>query len=151
MKIDELKPAKGSRTRKHRVGRGHGSGWVRTSGRGEKGQKARSGGAKGGGFEGGQTPWYRRLPKLKGFSNFPFKTEYQEVNLSKLNLFDEGTSVEPALLAERRIIRNAADPVKVLGSGDLTKKLSVKAHAFSKNAEEKIKAKGGTTERIPHD
>lgn len=149
MQIHELKPAKGSTTRRHRVGRGHGSGSVRTSGRGEKGQKARSGGAKGGGFEGGQTPWYRRLPKLKGFKNIPFKKTFQEVGLSQLDSFDEGTQVTPSLLAQRQFIRKADKPVKVLANGELTKKLTVKAHAFSKSAEEKIKNKGGQVEVIP--
>ena len=115
MEIYEFKPEKGSRFRKHRVGRGHGSGSVRTSGRGEKGQKARSGGAKGGGFEGGQTPWYRRLPKLKGFKNSLFKKEYQVVPLFKLNLFENGSKVDPTVLAEHRFISKPDKPVKILG------------------------------------
>lgn len=148
MEIYEIQPAKGSRTRKHRVGRGHGCGSVRTSGRGEKGQKARSGGAKGGGFEGGQTPWYRRLPKLKGFKNFLFKKRFQAVPLFKLNDFEGQTKIDPAFLAEHRLIRKSDEPVKILGNGDIKKPFSVKAHAFSKSAEEKIKKAGGTVEII---
>ena len=148
MDIHELKPAKGSTAKRHRVGRGHGSGWVKTSGKGGKGQTARSGGGKGSHFEGGQTPWYRRLPKLKGFKNFLFKVEYQEVPLYKLNRFDEGVSVDAGLLWENGLIRKQEKPIKVLGNGELTRKLSVKAHAFSKSAEEKIKAKGGTVEVV---
>lgn len=148
MEIHELKPKKDSTTRKHRVGRGHGSGSVKTAGRGTKGQKSRSGHGKGAGFEGGQTPWYRRLPKMKGFKNVLFRKDFQEVSLFRLNQFDEGTEINPKVLAESGLIRKADRPVKVLGNGDLSKKISVKAHAFSKSAEEKIKAKGGTLERL---
>lgn len=148
MKIFELQSHPGSRTRKHRVGRGHGSGSVKTSGRGGKGQTARSGGGKGLAFEGGQTPWYRRLPKLKGFKNFPFRKNFQEVPLYKLNQFENGTDVTPSLLLENRLIRKSSLSVKILGNGELTKSISVKAHAFSRSAEEKIKAKGGTIERL---
>lgn len=149
MEIFEIKPARGSKTRKNRVGRGHGSGWVKSAGRGDKGQKARSGGSKGIGFEGGQTPWYRRLPKLKGFKNALFKKEYQEVPLFKLNQFDEASTIDPLMLAERGLIRKQNKPIKILGNGELTKKLTVKAHAFSKSAEEKIKTIGGQVERLP--
>jgi len=148
MEIHEIKPARGSKTRKHRVGRGHGCGSVRTCGKGEKGQKARSGGVKGGGFEGGQTPWYRRLPKLKGFKNYLFKVKYQVVPLFRLNAFDEGTQIDPNLLAEYRLIQKIDLPIKILGNGELTKKISVKAHAFSKSAEEKIKGKGVQVELL---
>lgn len=149
MEIHELKPAAGSRTRRHRVGRGHGSGSVKTAGRGGKGQTARTGRGKGRVFEGGQTPWYRRLPKMKGFKNFLFKKEFQEVPLSRLNGFDNGTLVDLKLMHENGIIRKLNKPVKVLGNGELTKTISVKAHAFSKNAEEKIKSKGGQIELLP--
>jgi large subunit ribosomal protein L15 len=148
MEIHEIKPAAGSIKRKHRVGRGHGSGSVKTSGRGGKGQTARSGGAKGPGFEGGQTPWYRRLPKLKGFKNARFKKVFQVVPLQKLNRFEEGALIEPALLYKNRLIRKPDDPVKILGNGELSRTLVVKAHAFSKAAQEKINKKGGKTELI---
>jgi len=148
MEIHELKPKKGSTTRKHRVGRGHGSGSVKTAGRGGKGQTARSGSGKGPTFEGGQTPWYRRLPKMKGFKNFIFKKEYQEVSLFRLNQFENGTEINPKLLVEHGLIRKLELPIKVLGNGELEKKITVKAHAFSKSAEEKIKAKGGLVERL---
>ncbi len=148
MEIYELKPQKGSKTTRHRVGRGHGSGWVRSSGRGDKGQKARSGGAKGGGFEGGQTPWYRRLPKLKGFKNYLFKKEFQEVPLHKLNVFEDGAKVNLETLLEHGLIKKLHIPVKILGNGEIKKSISILAHAFSKSAEEKIKNKGGQVERI---
>jgi large subunit ribosomal protein L15 len=148
MEIHELKPTKGSITRKHRVGRGHGSGSVKTSGRGGKGQTARSGGGKGPGFEGGQTPWYRRLPKLKGFKNARFKKTFQIVSLQKLDFFQEGTLIEPDLLFKNRLIRKQGDPVKILGNGEITKVLTVKAHAFSKTAQEKISSRGGKAELI---
>lgn len=148
MEIHELKPAHGSRTRRHRVGRGHGSGSVKTAGKGGKGQTARSGGGKGRVFEGGQTPWYRRLPKMKGFKNFVFKKEFQEVPISRLNQFENGTAVDLKLMHDNGIIRKLNRPVKILGNGDLTKTVSVKAHAFSKSAEEKIRGKGGQIERL---
>lgn len=148
MEIFEIKPKKGSTTRKHRVGRGHGSGSVKTSGRGTKGQKSRSGRGKGAGFEGGQTPWYRRLPKMKGFKNALFRKNYQEVSLFRLNQFDEGTQIDPKFLFEKGLIRKIDEPIKLLGNGELEKKFAIKAHAFSKSAEEKIKAKGGQAERL---
>lgn len=146
MKLHELKPAPGSRKKRNRVGRGIGSGSGKTSGRGQKGQKARSGGGVRPGFEGGQNPIIRRLPK-RGFHNRNRK-EYAIINLDALNQFSEGTEITPSLLLEKRVIRNLKDGLKVLGEGDLNVKLTVKAHKFSKTAEEKIQAAGGTTEVI---
>lgn len=148
MKIFEIRPHPGSRSRRHRVGRGHGCGSVKTAGRGGKGQTARSGSGKGRAFEGGQTPWYRRLPKLKGFKNFLFRKKFQEVPLYKLNQFEDGTLVNPALLFEKRFIRKPSLFVKILGNGELTKSVTVQAHAFSQSAQEKIKAKGGAIELL---
>ena len=146
MKLHELKPAQGSRKVRNRVGRGTSSGNVKTSGRGQKGQKARSGGGVRPGFEGGQTPLFRRLPK-RGFTNVNAK-EYALVNLDQLNVFEDGTEVTPALLKEAGIVRNFKSGVKVLGNGELTKKLTVKAAKFSKSAEAAITAKGGSIEVI---
>lgn len=146
MEIHELKPEKGSRTRKHRVGRGHGSGSVKTAGRGSKGQSSRSGGGKGRIFEGGQTPWYRRLPKIKGFKNFKFKTRYQEVPLYRLARLADAKEVDPRFLYEHGLIRKPDQPVKILGNGEIARPLVVKAHAFSRSAEEKIKGSGGKAE-----
>ena len=146
MKLHELKPAQGSRKVRNRVGRGTSSGNGKTSGRGQKGQKARSGGGVRPGFEGGQTPLFRRLPK-RGFTNVNAK-EYALVNLDQLNVFEDGTEVTPALLKEAGIVRNFKSGVKVLGNGELTKKLTVKAAKFSKSAEAAITAKGGSTEVI---
>ena len=146
MKLHELKPAQGSRKVRNRVGRGTSSGHGKTSGRGQKGQKARSGGGVRPGFEGGQTPLFRRLPK-RGFTNVNAK-EYALVNLDQLNVFEDGTEVTPALLKEAGIVRNFKSGVKVLGNGELTKKLTVKAAKFSKSAEAAITAKGGSIEVI---
>ena len=146
MKLHELKPAQGSRKVRNRVGRGTSSGNGKTSGRGQKGQKARSGGGVRPGFEGGQTPLFRRLPK-RGFTNVNAK-EYALVNLDQLNVFEDGTEVTPALLTEAGIVRNFKSGVKVLGNGELTKKLTVKAAKFSKSAEAAITAKGGSIEVI---
>ena len=146
MKLHELKPAQGSRKVRNRVGRGTSSGNGKTSGRGQKGQKARSGGGVRPGFEGGQTPLFRRLPK-RGFTNVNAK-EYALVNLDQLNVFEDGTEVTPALLKEAGIVRNFKSGVKVLGNGELTKKLTVKAAKFSKSAEAAITAKGGPIEVI---
>ena len=146
MKLYELKPAQGSRKVRNRVGRGTSSGNGKTSGRGQKGQKARSGGGVRPGFEGGQTPLFRRLPK-RGFTNVNAK-EYALVNLDQLNVFEDGTEVTPALLKEAGIVRNFKSGVKVLGNGELTKKLTVKAAKFSKSAEAAITAKGGSIEVI---
>ncbi|NLM37436.1 MAG: 50S ribosomal protein L15 [Firmicutes bacterium] len=146
MRLEELQPASGSRTTRKRVGRGIGSGLGKTSGRGHKGQKARSGGAKGPTFEGGQTPLQRRLPK-RGFKNFNRKI-WAEVNIERLNCFADGTEVTPELLLENGLINKVYDGVKVLGRGELEKKLTVKAHAFSGSATTKIEAAGGKAEVI---
>lgn len=146
MRLHDLKPAEGARKERKRVGRGIGSGLGKTSGRGHKGQKARSGGNVRPGFEGGQMPLTRRLPK-RGFTNI-FKKEYAIVNLSLLDKFEEGTVVTPELLIEKGVIKKIKDGVKILGSGDLSKKLTVKAHKFSKSAINKIESVGGKAEVI---
>ena len=146
MKLHELQPAAGSRKVRNRVGRGTSSGNGKTSGRGQKGQKARSGVGLRPGFEGGQTPLFRRLPK-RGFTNINAK-EYTLVNLDQLNVFEDGTEVTPAVLKEAGIVRAEKSGVKVLGNGELTKKLTVKAAKFSKSAEAAITAKGGSIEVI---
>ena len=146
MKLHELKPAEGSRKERKRVGRGTSSGWGKTAGRGHKGQKARSGGGVRPGFEGGQNPLYRRLPK-RGFTN-PNRVEYAEVNLDRLNRFDANTEVTPELLLETGVISSLKDGVKILGNGEVTVALTVKANKFSQSAVEKIEAAGGKTEVI---
>ncbi|MTT32749.1 50S ribosomal protein L15 [Terrilactibacillus sp. BCM23-1] len=146
MKLHELKAAEGSRHARKRVGRGYGSGLGKTSGRGQKGQKSRSGGGVRPGFEGGQMPLIQRLPK-RGFKN-PTRKEYSLVNLETLSKFDEGTEVTPELLLQNRVIRKLNDGVKVLGQGQLDKKLTVKAHKFSASAKEAIEAAGGNIEVI---
>ena len=147
MKLHELQPAEGSKSSRKRVGRGTGSGLGKTSGRGHKGQNARSGGGVRPGFEGGQNPLYRRLPK-RGFNNARFATEFAIVNLDQLNRFADGTEVTPELLLAEGVLRNPRDGVKILGNGDLTVKLTVKAHKFSQSAADKIQAAGGKTEVI---
>ena len=146
MKLHELKPADGARKDKTRVGRGTGSGCGKTSGRGHKGQKSRSGGGVRPGFEGGQMPIYRRLPK-RGFKNI-WRKEYAEVNVETLNIFDDDTTVDAVALVEIGILKNVLDGVRILGDGELTKKLNVKAQGFTKTAIKKIEAAGGTTEVI---
>ncbi|WP_134704786.1 50S ribosomal protein L15 [Ammoniphilus sp. YIM 78166] len=146
MKLHELKPAEGSRKERKRVGRGTSSGWGKTAGRGHKGQKARSGGGVRPGFEGGQNPLYRRLPK-RGFTN-PNRVEYAEVNLDRLNRFEANTEVTPELLLETGVVSSLKDGVKILGNGELTVALTVKANKFSQSAVEKIEAAGGKTEVI---
>ena len=146
MSLDKLKPAKGSVRPRKRVGRGPGSGLGKTSGRGEKGQKSRSGFSQKPGFEGGQMPLHRRLPK-RGFHN-RFRKEFAEVNLERLEAFEAGTIVTPEVLLERGIIHKLRDGLKVLAKGELTKALTVRAHRFSAKAEERITAVGGKTERI---
>ena len=146
MKLNELKPAAGSTTAPRRLGRGTGSGLGKTSGKGHKGAKARSGGGKRPGFEGGQMPLVRQLP-TRGFTNI-FAKEYATVNLDALNVFEDGTEVTAALLLEKRIIRKELDGLKVLGGGELTRKLTVKAVKFTESAKEKIEAAGGTAEVI---
>ncbi len=147
MRVDQLQPAPGAKKSVRRVGRGIGSGLGKTAGRGQKGQKARSGGGKGPGFEGGQTPLQRRLPK-RGFNNKVFRKNWVIVNVEKLNRFDDGTEVTPKLLLESGIIKNTGDGVKILGRGELTKKLTVKTEGFSKSAVAKIQAAGGKAEVI---
>ena len=146
MKLHELHPAEGSTTAQKRLGRGSGSGLGKTSGKGHKGAKARSGGGKRPGFEGGQMPLYRRVPK-RGFNNV-FGTEYAEVNVERLEAFEDGAVVDAKALLEARIIRKELDGVKVLGGGELTKKLTVKAAKFTGSAKEKIEAVGGKAEVI---
>ena len=146
MKLHELKPAEGSRKDRTRLGRGTGSGCGKTSGRGHKGQKSRSGGGVRPGFEGGQMPIYRRLPK-RGFKNI-WRKEYAEVNVSSLNVFDDDMTVDAVALVEMGILKNVLDGVRILGNGELTKKLTVKAQGFTKTAIQKIEAAGGTHEVI---
>ena len=146
MKLHEMKPVEGARKERNRVGRGMASGNGKTSGRGHKGQKARSGGGVRLGFEGGQLPLFRRLPK-RGFTNINRK-EYAVVNLDQLNRFEDGTEITPALLIETGVVSNEKSGIKVLGNGELSKKLTVKAHKFSASAKEAIEGKGGTTEVI---
>ena len=147
MKLHELEKNIGATHAKNRVGCGSGSGLGKTSGRGQKGQKARSGGSINPVFEGGQLPLYRRLPK-RGFSNYPFKKEYAVINLSDLNVFEDGTVVTPALLKERGIVKKQLSGIKVLGEGQLEKKLTVQAHKFSKSAIDKINESGSKAEVI---
>ncbi len=147
MNLHELKPTPGARRKPTRKGQGIGSGLGKTAGRGHKGQKARSGGGVRPGFEGGQMPLQRRMPK-RGFTNAPFKKEIITVNLDKLNRFENGTEVTPEILLEARVIRKIRDGVKILGEGNLEKPLTIKAHAFSKSALEKIEAAGGKAEVI---
>ncbi len=146
MKLHELKPAAGAKTAPKRLGRGSGSGLGKTSGKGHKGQKARSGGGVRPGFEGGQMPLSRRVPK-RGFTNI-FATVYTTINVSDLNIFEDGTEITAAMLKEMGVINKINDGLKVLGDGELTKKLTVKAAKFTKSAEEKILAAGGTIEVI---
>ncbi|MBD1372344.1 50S ribosomal protein L15 [Hazenella sp. IB182357] len=146
MKLHELKPAAGSRHKRKRLGRGISAGQGKTAGRGHKGQNARSGGGVRPGFEGGQNPIYKRLPK-RGFNNMN-RVEYAIINMDILNRFEDNTEVTPELLLEKGIVKNLKDGLKVLGNGDLTTKVTVKAHKFSQSAQEKITAAGGSTEVI---
>lgn len=146
MKLSDLTPAPGSRHARKRVGRGIGSGMGKTSTRGHKGQNARSGGGVRPGFEGGQNPLYRRVPK-RGFHN-PFRKQFTIVNVSQLNGFMEGTHVTPELLLATRVIRKVGDGIKILGNGELNVKLTVSAHHFSATAKEKIESSGSTIEVI---
>lgn len=145
MKLHELKYNEGSKKDVKRLGRGSSSGTGKTSGKGHKGQNARSGGGVRVGFEGGQLPLYRRLPK-RGFSNAMFKKKYAVINVSDLNMFDEGTTVTPELLKEMGVIKKELSGIKVLGNGEVEKKLTVRAHVFSSVAKEKIEAAGGKAE-----
>jgi len=146
MKLHDLAPAPGSKKVRTRVGRGLGSGLGKTAGKGHKGQNSRAGGGVRPGFEGGQMPLYRRLPK-RGFTNI-FAKEYAEVNVSQLDRFDDGAVVDPVALIEAGILKNVRDGVRVLGNGELTKSLTVVANGFTKTAVEKITAAGGKVEVI---
>ena len=146
MKLHDLKPAVGATTAPKRLGRGTGSGLCKTSGKGHKGAKARSGGGKRPGFEGGQMPLTMRLPK-RGFTNI-FRKEYVAVNIDRLEMFEDGAVVTPVTLIEYGIIKNVQDGVKILGNGEITKKLTVQANKFSESAKQKIEAAGGKAEVI---
>lgn len=146
MKLHELQATEGARKKRNRVGRGMSSGSGKTSGRGHKGQKARSGSGTRVGFEGGQTPLFQRLPK-RGFTNIN-KKNYSIVNLETLNRFDEGTEITPELLLENGAVSKLSDGIKILGKGTIDKKLTVKAHKFSASAKEAIEAAGGQTEVV---
>jgi len=146
MRLHELSPAEGSTKKKKRVGRGPGSGRRKTAGRGENGQNSRSGGGTRPGFEGGQTPLFKRLGKF-GFTN-KFRTEYTTLNVYALEAYDDGDVVTPELLLEEGMIKKLNDGLKILGDGELTKKLTVKANKFTKSAIEKIEAAGGKAEVI---
>ena len=146
MKLHDLKPAVGATTAPKRLGRGVGSGLGKTSGKGHKGAKARSGGGKRPVFEGGQMPLTMRLPK-RGFTNI-FRKEYVAVNIDRLEMFEDGAVVTPVTLIEYGIIKNVQDGVKILGNGEITKKLTVQANKFSESAKQKIEAAGGKAEVI---
>ena len=145
MKLHELAPAEGSKKEHFRVGRGHGSGNGKTAGKGHKGQNARSGGGVRPGFEGGQMPLYRRLPK-RGFNNARFATNYAIVNVSDLDVFEDGAVVDAAALVESGLVNDQCDGIKILGNGEISMKLTVHAAAFSQSAKEKIEAAGGKAE-----
>lgn len=147
MKIEDLRPADGSKRKKKRVGRGPGSGRGKTAAKGHKGQKARSGTGKGAGFEGGQMPMQRRLPK-RGFKNYPFKLEFAIVNLRDIAKIETSEEVTPGMLIEKKVIKKAMDGLKILGDGDLGKPMTIKAHVFSESAKKKIVAAGGKAEVI---
>jgi large subunit ribosomal protein L15 len=143
--LQNLRPAKGSVRERKRVGRGPGSGSGKTSGRGEKGQKSRSGFSHKDGFEGGQMPLHRRVPK-RGFTNARFKKEFAEINLERLEVFDAGAIITPEVLLKRGMIKNLRDGLKVLAKGTVTKALTVRAHKFSARAQEQITGAGGKAE-----
>ncbi len=145
--LNQIRPARGATKKRKRIGRGDGSGHGTTAGKGTKGQLARSGGGKGPGFEGGRMSIIRKIPRLPGFKN-PFKTEYQVVSLERLSQFKANAKVDPEALFKAGIIKKIKEPVKILSDGKLDKALTVKAHAFSKKAEELIKKAGGKTEVI---
>ncbi|MBT21374.1 50S ribosomal protein L15 [Candidatus Poribacteria bacterium] len=148
MKLNELKPPKGSRRPKKRVGRGHGSGWGKTCGRGHKGQKSRSGVSIPAWFEGGQMPLVRRIPKSGPRRIGHVRIEYSVVNIQTLSIFEDGATVSLENMFESGIVKGKNSKVKVLGNGEIEKKLTVQAHKFSKTAVEKIEAVGGTVEVI---
>jgi len=145
--LNELKPAEGTNKKAYRKGRGHATGNGKTSGRGHKGQNARSGGGTRPGFEGGQMPLYRVVPK-RGFTNSRFKKVYSEVSINDLSVFDNSTTVTPEMLLEKRIVSKLNDGIVVLGNGDIDKILTVRASRFTKAAREKIEAAGGKAEVI---
>ena len=147
MKLADLQSPVGSRTEGKRKGRGHGSGNGKTAGRGHKGQKARSGGGTRIGFEGGQMPLYRRVPK-RGFNNTRFADVFTEVGLSALNSFEDGAVVDAQALLDKRVIRKVNDGIVILGNGEIEKKITVKANRFTKSAAEKIEAAGGKAEVV---
>jgi large subunit ribosomal protein L15 len=149
MRIEDLKPAEGSRHKDKRIGRGPGSGHGKTATRGHKGQKARKGGAKGAGFEGGQMPMQRRLPKF-GFKNYPFKIEYSVVNLRDIAKLGVPGEITPDLLMERGLVKDQKRGIKILGEGDIVSPVTLKAHAFSEAARKKIIAAGGKIEVIEY-
>ena len=147
MKLNELASAPGSKRNRKRIGRGYGSNYGHTSGRGNKGQKSRSGGSIRRGFEGGQLPLIKRMPSKRGFTNI-FRIEYTPIDLERLNVFEEGTEVTPDLLLSSRIVRSLRKPIKVLGEGALSRPLVIKANKFSKSAVSKIEAAGGKAETL---
>lgn len=147
MKLHDLKPNKGSKKNRKRVGRGYGSGMGKTAGRGTKGQNSRAGGGVPLWHQGGDTPYFRRMPKKPGFRNFN-RVEYQEVNLEFLSAFRKDSEVTPEILREVELINTLSRPVVILGRGELKKPLKVKAHRFSRKAKEKIEKAGGTVEVI---
>jgi large subunit ribosomal protein L15 len=148
MRLHTLQPAPGAKSTRKRVGRGTSSGHGKTSGFGHKGQKARSGRVGKRGFEGGQTPLYKKLPKIMRFKNYPFKIEYEVVNVEKLNRFDSGSVVDIGTLVDTGLVSSLSAKVKILGQGEITKALQVKVHAISKSAKEKIEAAGGSVEVV---
>ena len=145
MRLEDLRPAPGSTHKRKREGRGIGSGQGKTAGKGHKGQKARAGATPRLGFEGGQTPLHRRLPQRAGFRNINRK-EYAVINLEDLDRFDAGVEITPDVLKQEGLVRDQKDGIKILGNGEITKAITVRANKFSKSAEEKIKAAGGTAE-----
>ena len=147
MKLHELSPAPGSSKAAFRKGRGHGSGNGKTAGKGHKGQWARSGGGVRPGFEGGQMPLQRRIPK-RGFTNYPFRTEYAALNVSALNMFEDGATVTAETIMAAGLIKQPLDGIKILGNGELTKKLTVQVAAFSETAKQKIESVGGKAEVV---
>ena len=146
MNLHELSPAQGATKASRRIGRGHGSGWGKTAGKGHNGQKARSGGSIRPGFEGGQMPLQRRIPK-RGFNNI-FAKKIVAINVSALEVFEDGAEVTAEALIEKGIVKNEYDGIKILGNGNLTKKLTVKVAAYSESAKQKIEAAGGKAEVI---
>ncbi len=148
--LDDLRPSKGANTAKRRLGRGHGSGRGKTAGRGTKGQNSRSGGGVRAGFEGGQLPIQRRMPYKRGFTNV-WRAEWETVNIGRLAELDVDGPITPDVLAELGVIRSTEFPVKILGYGELTGAVSVKAHAFSKGAQEAIESAGGSVETLERD